>query len=179
MSFATLEAPGRVPCPETAVDRLHARVERMARHYAGRSGEDADDLIQEAWLGLLEGLRATDPRIGDPYQYLLRRAKWRVLDALKRARVRRATALGEDLEPVLDDCGRARTPTDDPADGVSSQEFSRELSGTQRAILGCLMDGLTWREAGARLGCSSANVCYHVREIRRRYERWSNSAAAV
>ncbi|HET6453664.1 MAG TPA: class I SAM-dependent methyltransferase [Armatimonadota bacterium] len=29
-----------------------------------------------------------------------------------------------------------------------------------------------WREAGNTLGCTSANIAYHVRQIRRRYEEW-------
>ena len=47
------------------------------------------------------------------------------------------------------------------------------LSVTQRAVLACLLAGLTWREAGDLLGCSSANIAYHVRRIRRQYEAWS------
>jgi DNA-directed RNA polymerase specialized sigma24 family protein len=34
------------------------------------------------------------------------------------------------------------------------------------------MAGRTWREAGDALGCSSANVAYHMRRIRRRYAEW-------
>jgi RNA polymerase sigma-70 factor (ECF subfamily) len=49
----------------------------MAVHYARCSGEDADDLRQEAWLGLLEALPNLDVRIGDPEQYLVRYARWR------------------------------------------------------------------------------------------------------
>jgi len=37
-----------------------------------------------------------------------------------------------------------------------------------------LLRGLTWRETGHALGCTSANIAYHVRQIRRHYEVWSN-----
>ena len=41
-------------------------------------------------------------------------------------------------------------------------------------------DLLTTWEAGSALGCTSANIAYHVRQIRRRYERWAGvSLAAV
>ena len=33
-------------------------------------------------------------------------------------------------------------------------------------------DGLTWREAGSVLGCTSANVAYHMRRIRSQYAAW-------
>jgi DNA-directed RNA polymerase specialized sigma24 family protein len=51
-------------------------------------------------------------------------------------------------------------------------DFAEQLKPTQRAILRYLLFGMTWREAGDGLGCSSANVAYHVRQIQRTYERW-------
>ena len=47
------------------------------------------------------------------------------------------------------------------------------MNDRQRAILDCLLAGLTWREAGSVLGCTSANIAYHVRQIRRQYEEWA------
>ena len=38
-----------------------------------------------------------------------------------------------------------------------------------------LLAGFTWREAGDALGCTSANIAYHVRQIRRQYEAWSGA----
>ena len=49
------------------------------------------------------------------------------------------------------------------------------LKAPQKAILDCLMAGLTWREAGTALGCTSANIAYHMRQIRRQYEEWSRA----
>jgi hypothetical protein len=42
----------------------------------------------------------------------------------------------------------------------------------ERSCLGLLRE--TWREAGAALGCTSANVAYHMRHIRRRYDEWNS-----
>jgi RNA polymerase sigma factor (sigma-70 family) len=149
------------------VDRLRPRLERMAGYYARRTGEDADDLLQEAWLGLLDALPALDLRIGRPEQYLIKRAKWRMLDAVKRARVRRCAPLDEDFAPPTPG------PVDAAVDAASLGQFREQLQENQRAVLECLLAGLTWREAGSALGCTSANVAYHVRQIRRRYEAWS------
>ena len=74
---------------EAVVESLRPRLERMASYYARCSGEDPDDLLQEAWVGLLEALPLLDLGIGSPDQYLIQRARWRLLDAVKRARVRR------------------------------------------------------------------------------------------
>ena len=68
---------------EAVVEALRPRLVRMAAYYARRSGEDPDDLLQEAWVGLLEALPALDLGIGSPDQYLIQRARWRLLDAVK------------------------------------------------------------------------------------------------
>jgi RNA polymerase sigma-70 factor (ECF subfamily) len=156
----------------TIVQSLRPRLTRMAAYYARCAQENPDDLLQEAWVGLLEALREIDPRIGSPEQYLIQRARWRLLDAIKRAQVRRCLPFdetaGEGVSPDFDwDALLANTFV---------SEFAARLTPTQRAILQCLLGGLTWREAGDALGCTSANVAYHVRQIRRQYETWSEAA---
>lgn len=149
------------------VEALRPRLERMAGYYARQCGEDADDLLQEAWLGLLEAVPSLDLSIGSPEQHLILRAKWRLLDSVKRARIRRCAPL--DNEPS--DEGR-RDARDAGLGEAVVAEFTGRLNATQRAILDCLMDGLTWREAGSVLGCTSANIAYHMRRIRAQYEAW-------
>jgi RNA polymerase sigma-70 factor (ECF subfamily) len=137
----------------------------MAAYYARCASQDPDDLAQEAWLGLLEALPRLDMSIGDPEQFLVRHARWRLLDSIKRARVRQSA--------YLDDTAGAENLLDHAPDmlgRVWASEFVKDLPGTQQAVLRCLLAGLTWREAGAQLGCSSANIAYHVRQIRRQYE---------
>jgi RNA polymerase sigma-70 factor (ECF subfamily) len=151
------------------VEALRPRIAKMAAYYARCSGEDADDLLQEAWLGLLEALPNLDVAIGSPEQHLIQRARWRLLDAVKRARVRRCAPLDET------EGGFAPPPVHETA--VASAcvaEFSRHLKDRQRDVLNCLLAGLTWREAGHALGCTAANIAYHVRQIQRQYEAWSD-----
>lgn len=149
------------------VDALRPRIRKMAAYYAHRCGEDADDLTQEAWLGLLEALPELDLEVGQPEQYLIARARWRMLDVIKRERIRRCAPLDDDLP--------TRTDTrveDRAADAAYASEFARQLGPVQRQVLECLLHGLTFRQAGERLGCASANIAYHVRKIRRSYEEW-------
>jgi len=149
------------------VESLRPRLTRMAGYYARCAQEDADDLLQEAWVGLLAALPELDLGIGSPEQYLIQRARWRLLDAVKRGRVRRCLPLEEAMQERLADPDAGA-----PQSGAFVSDFARHLKATQADVLDCLLHGLTWREAGARLGCSSANVAYHVRQIQRQYERW-------
>jgi RNA polymerase sigma factor (sigma-70 family) len=154
------------------VEALRPRIAKMAAYYARCSGEDADDLLQEAWLGLLEALPNLDLAIGSPEQHLIQRARWRLLDAIKRQRVRRCASLDES------DGALASSPVHETA--VASAcvaEFARHLKERQRAVLDCLLAGLTWREAGHALGCTAANIAYHVRQIQRQYEAWNDGEA--
>lgn len=139
----------------------------MAAYYAHRCGEDADDLSQEAWLGLLEALPELDLGVGQPEQYLIARARWRILDTIKRERIRRCMPLDDELLDPAD----IHAP-DRFADAACASEFVRQLGPAQRRVLDCLLCGMTFRQAGELLGCASANIAYHVRKIRRSYEEW-------
>jgi len=159
---------------DVLVEILRPRIAKMSAYYARCSGEDADDLLQEAWIGLLEALPEVDMRIGTPVQYLIARARWRLLDAIKRNRVRRCLPLEDGY------ADSAPAPAGDAAEGQAFYtDFTGLLKSNQRAVLKCLMSGLTWREAGAALGCTSANIAYHVRQIRRKYEEWADDEAAA
>ena len=155
---------------KTVVDALRPRLSRMAVYYAHRTGEDHDDLLQEAWIGLLEALPNLDLSIGSPEQHLILRARWRLLDAVKRARVRRCYAL-DDMEATMTDTTEL-SHSEAILSTASVAEFARQLKPTQRDVLKCLLSGLTWREAGDALGCTSANIAYHVRQIQKHYELW-------
>jgi DNA-directed RNA polymerase specialized sigma24 family protein len=148
------------------VETLRPRLSRLAAYYARRTGENADDLLQDAWLGLLEALPSLNPDIGSPDQYLLHQARWRLLDAVRRAVARRCV--------FLEDAGLSDTfLTACPDLGAAwVSEFAGGLKATQQAVLDCLLRGLTWREAGIVLGCTSGNIAWHVRQIQRRYADW-------
>jgi len=152
---------------EAVVAALRPRLTRMAAYYARCTGEDADDLLQEAWVGVLDSLPVLDIRIGSPDQFLIQRARWRLLDAVKRARIRRCLSL-EDAPGDLP--GPA---SDDALASVCAWDFTQRLNTTQRSVLHYLLAGCTWREVGSKLGCTSANIAYHVRQIRRQYEKWA------
>lgn len=158
--------PGAV---EAVTNVLRPRITRMAAYYARWSGEDPDDLLQEAWIGLLDALAEVDLRIGSPEQYLIARARWRILDTIKRSRIRRCEPLEEDSL-----VGSTTPALEYVISSVHVSEFVSRLKANQRRVLRCLLAGLTWREAGDELGCASANIAYHVRQIRLRYEQWVN-----
>lgn len=140
----------------------------MAAYYARHCREDADDLTQEAWLGVLEALPTLDTRIGDPEQYLLRYARWRLLDAVRKSMQHPLPCL---LDEELDGVS-AMPPAHQILDNMAISGFLSRLSQIQRAIVACLLAGLTWRETGDKLGCSSANIAYHVRRICESYRLW-------
>lgn len=152
---------------EELVQSLRPRLTRMALHYAKTVHEDADDLLQEAWAGLLEVLPDVDLAIGTPEQYLIRVARWRLLDARRRA------CAHQPIQTDMENIDSLPCPVQAAAlTSVEVSDFVLSLKPVQRAILTFLLAGLTWREAGRLLGCTSANVAYHVRQIRKAYEEW-------
>jgi RNA polymerase sigma factor (sigma-70 family) len=149
------------------VSTLRPRIAKMASYYAQRSGETAEDLEQDAWVALLEALNKIDVDIGSPEQFLLKHARWQMLDCIKRGHVRRCISLDEQIAEA------ALPSVPAPQPELDVNQFLGILPANQRAVVSELIQGRTWREAGEALGCTSANIAYHVRGIRRRFEAWS------
>lgn len=145
-------------------DLLRDRVVRTAGHYASLTGMDREDLQQEMWLGMLIGLQQVDVNIGDPLYYLFLRGKWRLLEAIRRSERERADSL--DAEVSVPD--RAIFE-DEVCNRWMTVQLAARLRGPQRQILQGLLQGHLQEELAQRLGCTAANVSYHVRKIREGY----------
>lgn len=141
-------------------DHAAPRLRRMAWYYARRLRLDGDDLLQEACRGLIEGWQKLDPRIGSPPQFLIRCARWRLLSYARKCRRHPTFPLEQDT---------AQTDRELEAMDVALdlESAAHGLTGVQRQVVDCLLAGMTWREAGDAMGCTSANIAYHVRSIRR------------
>lgn len=138
---------------------IETRLVKMARYFSRVSGMDADDLQQEGWLAVLEILPRLDRTIGSPEQHLLLRARWRMLDTI---RVHHRMITVEFAEENL-------PPSTLPNISFDMVALMEMLTPLQRRILRTLLEGYTAREVAERVGCTPANVAYHVRRIRQAY----------
>lgn len=154
-------------------ESLRPRLESLAGYYASRTGMDSADLLQEAWVAVFEALLSLDMTIGTPSQYLLKHARWQILDHIRWNKRRTHDKLDDMLVETQEIAGNnwgtaSSVPgTTDVETRLFVQDLERRLNTRQRAILQGLMDGHTWRQIGDSLGCTSANVAYHVRGIRK------------
>jgi RNA polymerase sigma-70 factor (ECF subfamily) len=136
---------------------------------------DSADLLQEAWLAVFEALPTVDVTVGTPTQYLLKHARWQILDHIRwnkrRSHDRIDDSMTESIEAEDQVFGHSATrpSSGDVETRLFVQDLERRLNKRQKAILHGLMDGCTWRQIGDELGCTSANVAYHVRGIRQAY----------
>jgi RNA polymerase sigma factor (sigma-70 family) len=165
-SIIALARQGQSAAVSVVVESLRPRISRMAAYYARRTGHDHDDLMQEALLGMLEALPNLRLSVGCPNQHLIMRARWRLLDTVRRENLRRCQS--------VDDAELIKGDVSDVEHAVISTAFVDSLNPIQRTIIACLIEGMTWRETGDVLGCSSANIAYHVRRIRHAYEAWDS-----
>jgi len=143
------------------MDTLSTRIEKMASYFGRQCGADPDDLRQEAWIAVLEMLPDLDLAVGSPEQHLLKRARWRILDTIRFQRRRQHL-------PLLDSEGLEGCYLDIHCT-VDMERLLSRMTLIQRRILRGLMEGYTWREVGTIVGCTSANVAYHVKRIREVY----------
>lgn len=166
---------GDVAAQDKLRETLRPRLESLAGYYASRTGMDSADLLQEAWVAVFEALPSVDVTIGTPTQFLLKHARWQILDHIRWNKRRSHDALDESFNETA-------AETDEHVGGASArpgaadvevklfvQDLELRLNTRQKAILHGLMEGHTWRQIGDSLGCTSANVAYHVRGIRQVY----------
>jgi RNA polymerase sigma factor (sigma-70 family) len=146
------------------LEMLEPKVERIGAHYARRTGLEREELVQEGLIAVLEGLAAMELPTDDPVAYLARLARWRMLDWVRWSRRRAGEPLAQEpavLDPILAHADER----------IDVAEFVTRLTPRQGQITCGLMDGWNWREVARQMGCSSANLGYHVRQIRVRYQQ--------
>lgn len=159
---------GDVAAQDSLRERLRPRLESLAGYYAARTGMDSADLLQEAWLAVFEVLPTVDTSIGTPSQFLLRHARWQILDHIRWSKRRSCESL-DSVDDTIADYSSARPGTGDVEARMLVADLERRLNERQKSILKGLLAGRTWRQIGDSMGCTSANVAYHVRGIREAY----------
>jgi len=143
------------------VEGLRGRIARLARYYALRSAEEPGDLEQEAWVAILEAIPRVRLDVGDPREYLIKTGRWRMLNYLDEQKRRRHDAVPDDFdEPVA-----AQAPGRAATGHVLDCLFER-LTDRQAVVLRALLAGHTSAEIARLLGCSTANLAWHVGRIR-------------
>ena len=159
---------GDAAAQDSLRERLRPRLESLAGYYAARTGMDPADLLQEAWLAVFEALPTVDTSIGTPSQFLLRHARWQILDHIRWNKRRSCEPLDTGDDSVADTFAHGGG-TSEVETKMMVADLERRLNERQRHILKGLMAGRTWRQIGDSMGCTSANVAYHVRGIREAY----------
>jgi len=149
---------GDVEAQKELFQQLEPRLNRIVRKYTWINGVEADDLRQEAYIAVLEGLSRVDPSIGSSSEYLLKFARWRLLDCLKKIRRRREDSYAEVTVDAFDN-----GPIPD------TEMLETRLTHRQRRIIEYLIQGYTWREIGDMMGFTAANIAYHLKKIRKVY----------
>lgn len=156
--LVVLAGRGDVGARTKLLEQLSPRLEKIVRRYAWIKGVDRDDLRQEACIAVMEGLERVDPAIGSSSEYLLKFARWRLLDCLKKIRRRKEDLTSEiEMEAAV------------PGPCAEAELLDDRLTDLQRRILSYLVQGYTWREVGDMMGFSAANISYHLKKIRKIY----------
>ena len=143
------------------LEHLEPRIDKIVRRYEWIRGIEREDLKQEAFMAVIEGLSRVNVEIGSSEEYLLKFARWRLLDCLKKLLRHRNEHVQEvELQPIVkSDAGKS----------AAIELLDHKLSSVQRKIVQYLAAGYTWREIGSLMGFTAANVSHHLKQIRKVY----------
>lgn len=150
---------------QTVVNELNQRISSQAFHYAQLTGMDRDDLTQEGWLGVFQGLTVVNTAIGNPFAYLFMRGKWQMGEAIHRSARARHYWLDETI------ADQDKDPTDACLAMWQRTATRLKLSPIQVDIFDWLLAGYSQQSMADILGCTPANVSYHVKRIRQVYRQ--------
>lgn len=190
-------APDTIPAPPPVearvVEECRALVHALAWRAARRSGHDADDLVQEAWLAALDAASRWREGEGVPLAaFASIRVRGRLSRAVSRESRRGLTARGDtgnasglgfkvgrttSLDaPIGEDDGGSLHDvlgTDAPQEGraidaelaAKLRDAVEHLPARDRDFLEMLSREATHAEIAARLGITSGNVAYHAERV--------------
>jgi RNA polymerase sigma factor (sigma-70 family) len=145
------------------VDRLSPAVKNMAARHANGWHEHRDDLETEGWIAIFSILPSIGPQIPDPAGWLLRNARWRMLDYIKRTKEWRHVQIHTMV--VTEDCA------EEAIENALAAEVATHLTPLQGAILRARREGLTCRQIAAKVGCNHGYVSRALRRIQQVYRR--------
>ena len=174
---------------ERLVDRYYASMFRLALGYV-RSPEEAEEVIQETWLGVLSGLERFEGRSSLKtwiFRILVNRARSRAkrearmipLSALRRIELGGSES-GETMEVVnqLDWLGLTRpsvagswglgTPTPAPDDHILGLELRNRIDGAIGSLPRRQREVITLRDLDGRCSGDAATLLHRGRRGRRR-----------
>jgi RNA polymerase sigma-70 factor (ECF subfamily) len=154
---------------ESAFARLLAEFGGRTLAYArGLVGDDADDVQQETWLAVYDGIR----HLHDPGAFpvwLFRTTRHRALNWLRRFRRERELLDDIPLEQVPDD-----TPPDDDRPRFDGPEFTTAIAGLpppqREALLLRYRDDLTYAQIAVVVGCPIGTVRARLHYAKKRLQ---------
>jgi RNA polymerase sigma-70 factor (ECF subfamily) len=135
----TREAPAREGIAATDYERLRLQLTRAVTRVCPRMLVDRrEDLVQDAFLRIMDVARKSERELKLPSSYLYKVAHSVLIDEIRRVRRKRETAL-EEGEPVQ---------TESPSGNPEAVAAGREIG---RGILACLAGLLRERRLGVTL----------------------------
>ncbi|MEV4177061.1 sigma-70 family RNA polymerase sigma factor [Nonomuraea sp. NPDC049709] len=182
-SHAAVPGPVRSPGQEpsaTSLEQLYRRHHRVLTLIAIMSGfdaQEAQDAVQDVFLGLLRQQRG-DPRflerLRHPKAYLVGAVRHKVSDHLRRGRSRTEIPLpGTDMPE--------QTHPEDALRSALETEQTRQISAMlealpprQEQVLSLILDGYTPTQAAKALGLSPNNVRVNLTYARKSARRFLN-----
>lgn len=167
---------------DAALGSLVARYDRLAIRLCGSyhvAGMERDDLLQEAYLGLLKAIRSFDPQKGIPFaSFALLCMKRQVISAVRRQNAKKNQPLNESvpLEETGFSGAAADWQLDGPETAIILEEESRHvreqvialLSALERETLQLYLKGFTYEEMARKLQCPEKTVDNALQRIRRK-----------
>jgi len=173
---------GDAAAGDAIVAALSPKLQKMAGYYSSIVPMEYEELLAEAYYGLAVGLSKVDPTIGTPVVFLIKHARWAIVNAI-RLRKRKALPMcpiGARVRDRSDDESSERTVRYSAIESALSSNDTYDLAPTskdllermsmtsrQRHILDTVLAAGSVRAAAKLLGISAQSIYWTIKRVGR------------
>ena len=164
---------------DTAFDKIFERCSYIVRHVSRKyflMGADAEDLMQEGFLGLLKAVRTYEEGKSSFTTYAALCINTAVITAVRRYAGDKNRVLNEGV-PISDDAGKVPNPEDILIEDEGIKELikkiNEELSEMEREVFALYLQGLSNAEIRDRLDLSAKATDNALQRIRNKIRKFA------
>ena len=179
--LVSMISQGAIQDNQDAFDELLERYRKMMRAHtahASRAGLDADDVMQECALALMDAVKGYDPDAGFFFAAYARQCvSNRIISAIRGAGAAKRRPLYDYVELSEN---TAAAPDGDPAERLAAKETAEELrrsmltrlSPTEKAVFERYLTGESYMEIGEALSINYRAVDNAIQRARRKLQNF-------
>lgn len=162
---------------EEILRRNKGLIYMWAIQYLNIPHSEADDLVSEGYIALMQAVSGFDPAMGYSFTSCLKGCVCRRLNKIYKWETRDKRGAGSvavSYEELigLSGGGEVRSSSEDDYSHIDAEKYLEQLQATQRTIVEYLLQGYGKVEIADLLQITPATISYYMKQIKKNYDKY-------